>query len=477
MEEYIKGIEMKKDSNTTITFNYELNDKTTKSKLLKAAQRTPLQIEENSTSCNLIFSAGAWVHEVLPAVQYWEQVQGDRACRIGDYEVRVSGVRAGKEGSGKTVNTQVVFYAGRDKIVCHLYNTTQLILVNGHGYRKFIDMFLKPFFEGKTNGNLQNINVFNASVITKLGPKTVKRSDIKYKKGSSFLCKSCDFSAKSISSLKKHKEGEHTNSFNLSNKVIVPRESTRNNSIVQDKLLGEDLTLTDVLDDTNKEIEDVPLKFTCFECNFVTTSKEGMDSHLNNKHVSENTEVMFVCSKCGHEFCVADDYEEHIKTHDAEDISEIEFNDLVNKIYISILEQHIQSPQDKSESWNLTNSYSNSKGKKCETCECIFRKVEDFNSHKQIFHKTPKIDVKKQYFTRCTQCDYICDLNIKMKKHIEKEHTNLRYKCSLCNLSANTVDEIWNHKLDNHVGKCTDDKADRNSRLFRLVAEQNRTWS
>ena len=214
MEEYIKVSNIEKGARPSITFNYELNEKSSKSKIMKAAKREPIEIEENSTSCNLIFSAGAWVHEVLSAVEYWESVKGDLTCRIGEYEVKIGGIRTGKESTGKTVNTQIVFYGDRDKIICHLYNTTQLILVNGHGYKKFIELFLKPYFEAKITQNLDGIDSYNKDIIAKLSPKTVKRVNIKYKKGSAFPCNGCDFASQSVSALRKHKRSEHTNRTN-----------------------------------------------------------------------------------------------------------------------------------------------------------------------------------------------------------------------------------------------------------------------
>ena len=134
--------------------------------------------------------------------------------------MKIGGVKSGKENKGKHVNTQVVFYADRDKVVCHMYNTTQLILVNGHGYKKFIDVFLKPFLISKTNKCLEDIEQLNDEVIKKFGPKTVKRSDIKFKKSPSYPCQDCDFTAKSVVSLKKHKKMEHILSFNLSNNMV-----------------------------------------------------------------------------------------------------------------------------------------------------------------------------------------------------------------------------------------------------------------
>ena len=116
-----------------------------------------MDIEENSTSSNLVFSAGAWYHVVLPSQKYFNDVKGEKNCKIGEYTVKVGGVRLGKESNGNHVNTQIVFFADRDKIVCHFYNTTQLILINGVGYRKFIDLFLKPFFASKITNCLQGI--------------------------------------------------------------------------------------------------------------------------------------------------------------------------------------------------------------------------------------------------------------------------------------------------------------------------------
>ena len=74
IEEYVKSSEVLKKSNRSIVFDYQLNDKASKAKLLKAAKQNPMDIEENSTSSNLVFSAGAWYHVVLPSAKYFEEV-------------------------------------------------------------------------------------------------------------------------------------------------------------------------------------------------------------------------------------------------------------------------------------------------------------------------------------------------------------------------------------------------------------------
>ena len=86
------------------------------------------------------------------------------------------------------------------------YNTTQNILVNGHQYRKFIDIFLLPFFSSRVNSCLKEIKSHNEMILDKLGHKSVKRSTVKYKSGTPFVCNLCDYAAKNISSLNKHKK-------------------------------------------------------------------------------------------------------------------------------------------------------------------------------------------------------------------------------------------------------------------------------
>ena len=139
IEDHVKSSEILKNINPAIRFEYELNDKAATAKLLKAAKRMPIDVEENSTSTNLTFSAGAWFHVVQPSAGYFNDVKGEKTCKVGEYAIKVGGVKVGKEKNGKHVNTKIVFFADRDKIVCHLYNTTQKILVNGRGYKKFIE--------------------------------------------------------------------------------------------------------------------------------------------------------------------------------------------------------------------------------------------------------------------------------------------------------------------------------------------------
>ena len=91
IEEHVKSSELFKKVDSVQVFDYELNDKSAKNKLIKAAKRPPIEVEDNSSSSNMIFSAGAWFEAMLPAVKYWNEVKGEKSCQIGDYTLHSQG--------------------------------------------------------------------------------------------------------------------------------------------------------------------------------------------------------------------------------------------------------------------------------------------------------------------------------------------------------------------------------------------------
>ena len=97
-------------------FSYKLNEKTAKSKMIKGAKRLPFEIEENSSSMNLIFNLGAWSEVVLPSLMYWNNAKENKTCRINENEVKILDVKVGKEINGSHIDTQVIFMMNKDKI-------------------------------------------------------------------------------------------------------------------------------------------------------------------------------------------------------------------------------------------------------------------------------------------------------------------------------------------------------------------------
>ena len=113
-------------------------------------------------------------------------------------------------------------------------------------------------------------------------------------------------------------------------------------------------------------LEENSLKYTCNDCNFVTSSKRNIDEHIETKHLPEvDEDIRFECSKCKQELTEAKEYDNHMKTHDkAEDINDQPIKELENMIFNLIIESfegditaksaenipiHMETPHDEKE--------------------------------------------------------------------------------------------------------------------------------
>ena len=249
---------------------------------------------------NLLFSVGAWLTSVLPAVRYWDEIKEDKVCKVDDIIIKVGGIKSGNDKNGMHVVSQVVFYVDRDKVVCHLYNTTQKILVNGHGYKRLIDIFLKPFFQSKVESCSREIENLNKEVSEKYGSKTVKRSSVKYSREPVHIsaCNVCNSTFKSLSAMNKHRNLEHSTTLNInvSQDLKLPRQSTRNNSFVGN-LMMDDITISDLSKSITLD-ETVP-EFKCVKCIFRTTNKERRKEHKEQQHGDQcNEDIKFISILC-----------------------------------------------------------------------------------------------------------------------------------------------------------------------------------
>ena len=53
-------------------FDYQISDKSMKSKLVKGAKRQPMEIEPKQTCTNINFSGGAYQLTVMPVLNQWK---------------------------------------------------------------------------------------------------------------------------------------------------------------------------------------------------------------------------------------------------------------------------------------------------------------------------------------------------------------------------------------------------------------------
>ena len=460
VEGLVKDSEVVATKDEVRKFEYKLNDKAAKGKLIKGGKRIPFEVVENSSSSNLVFNLGAWNYVVRPSFKYWSEVKGNKTCKIGDTIVRIADVKAGRDIGGKHIDTQIVFFANRDKVVLHCYNTTQLILVNGHGYAKLIQMFLKPYFEYKIQMNINEIKVFNENALSSLGSKTVKRSNVKYAGGSTHLwCTRCDFAAKSRTSLQKHKKSEHAVSFSSpSSSLAIPQhQSTRNNTLTE-ALMVENMTVEGILDE---ETVSEALKYTCLECNFKTKDKMHMDGHVKLVHtIDDMEEVNLVCGTCSHKFTKEDDFNDHVKIHDMPPIvsqtnpdknSNVIIEDLLNDSGNDDGRQ-IPTLDETTKKETPASDEKESDYLECNECAWSFTEQFDLKTHMEVFHKK-KDDIASKIASKVhiEECD-------KPAKPIEDPICVL---CPFCKLQSKDLDLLRMHIENIHVRKdITEDPQD-----------------
>ena len=273
----------------------------------------------------------------------------------------------------------------------------------------------------------------------------VKRSDIKLKRGPSYPCQTCDFAAKSVAALRKHKKNDHVLGLNSSNKMKEPRHSTRNNSVIE-HLMIEDISSTDLESRNGNPLEENSLKYTCNECNYITTNKAHIDDHVKSQHLlCDNEEVQFVCIICKHEFKEAEDYDTHVKIHDGQSEAENkEFNQLNNFSFNDILE-------------HLAYETQNDNKCKCKKCELKTNRKDSNRAHKKTMHQQSKA---KTVGVKCALCQYEFRSNVELEEHHDHEHSK----------KTETEQET---ETENIPGFNNLDKNDRKNILFNHLAEQN----
>ena len=478
-------------------FDNSLSDKNAKAKLLKGARRIPFELVKNSVSWNLVFNLGSWHSIVLPAIKYWNQRQETGTCKIGTMTINIASVKSGTDASGKHIDTQIVFLVGREQAVCHFYNTTQLILVNGHAYKKLIEEFLVPFFESRIASNLEEIMKFNEMAMQTLGAKTVKRRSVKYKGGSTFDCGKCEFASKTITALAKHSRNEHgpNQSSSSASHDVLPLHSTRNNSLVAGKQLNENISISNLSEDSTF-IDQEKLKFTCMECEYRTTNKISMEKHVVSIHNQAVKEPNYVCGICNHKFLKEEDYTTHLLIHDVPTtISSFvcetcshefkEEDDLRNHILCDhalsvpstaeeiVSDEFHKSTEEekeplKEENFDLKIQFDVDQVQKfkCDSCAFEFVNLVDLNSHNEATHRTTEAKINQQLssktinYVTCSECEHV-GTESEMQKHMHNKHADSQssskptepFPCESCNLVLANFSLLQEHVKNYHEEK------------------------
>ena len=158
------------------TFDYDLNEKRAKAKLLKGAKRAKhLNVEIKSGCVNMRFSDGAYFEVVLPLLREWHKREAESFV-VNDLTIKVDEIDAGIDKTDKHMDTKLIITVNTDRIVLHAYNGTQNLMVQGKNYVNFAVSCLEPFFTEKINAKIENVDKFNDGVCKIL---VIQRSEAK----------------------------------------------------------------------------------------------------------------------------------------------------------------------------------------------------------------------------------------------------------------------------------------------------------
>ena len=162
-------------------FNYCLNEETARNKLLESAHRKDNVIKEEKSNCvNFIFSSGAFLM-ILSLIRTFEE--DDSVLNIADEQAEITEFDERAELSGKTVDSKIVYQVNKDakeKVVLHVYNTTQKITISGKRYKWFVESFLDQFINENLEKNKEEVKKINIHIINdlKINSRTKESSEM-----------------------------------------------------------------------------------------------------------------------------------------------------------------------------------------------------------------------------------------------------------------------------------------------------------
>ena len=495
-EKYV--LELNKDGQEKRVFDYTLNHKRAKTKLLKGAKKdNNLDVEIKPGCVNLRFDDGSYYELILPLLQAWSQ-QVNQVVKIGGTEVKIIEVSAGKENNGNHVDTKLVVMHENDRLVFHAYNGTQNLMIQGKHYENFALHVLEPFFSKHIQEALDKIRNFNSKVIEHLGPK----KSLKINANKPYNCPQCNILTKTNGDLKIHLKTCHSkpsiNSPKRNKMLKVLEEDT--SIIVDDNIVEVDtmLAITNTNDQESPHFLPLVEDFiNCNICEFDSLLQEELDAHMAEIHghkeplkdSKETDNYKFQCFHC--EFTSKDQKEVDLHAHSIHEDPKFKCKDCG---FVSNdeegLKKHTELTHDKAPPINSTNCELNPINMEditphrpshvdvmqfnCKKCAFTTNNEEKKLQHIQSSHMNMQVDLNlaDQNVIKCEHCEYRCRYRIQIKKHVEKKHiTEHKYKCKQCDFYSDYVADTWEHTLEVHPDESVKE-SDKENLVLKIVAEQ-----
>ena len=434
-------------------------------------------------------------------------------------------VLIGTENSDKHVDTKLIIMCGNDRLVIHVYNGTQNLMVQGKNYQKFAIDILKPFFIQKIEVAKEKITKINDEVKQTLGTK----KSLKCQSGKPFKCPQCEQKTLTKGELKMHMKTCHTKpgiSPLKSRKIMKffnEDSALATNDHLELQYIGaEDMTVDNQELNSHyvPEVEDL---VSCKFCEYDTSDQQDLKNHESAIHgqdvrpdgteeviksisssqenmVANEADTCTICGDCGKGFDSVEECHIHMTNHVATIRIKCDQCQFVSKSaeesqdHMKSYHEHVHkitecnndlpSRSDLLEHVKLKHEMKSKHI--CTSCEHLSDTEDGLKTHYQLVHKEIQVDVERASLNqtlipiKCDHCDQDFKYNIQLNKHIQKQHRteeeDWKFQCNFCTFRTQHIFYMYEHKFEKHPdtpSKFIPNKITAKDRALNLIAEQS----
>ena len=439
-------------------FNYDMNEKKAKKKLLKGANRVDhLDVEIKPTCVNMRFSDGSFKEVVLPLIKVWHKKVGE-SIKFQENEVKIIESITGTDLKVRHMDTKLVILVNNNRIVIHVYNGTQNLMVQGKNFEEFAINHLQPYFTEVIEKDIEKIENFNSNVKEMFG----KRMKVKQKsQNKKFPCPQCRVKSSTVADLRMHMKSSHSQ-LSITNSSKNNKKSKRSCKIlIEDDSLLDDSEEDSIIIPLEEKTEMQPEKpdFDCdwLSCDFKSSNRDVLIRHRENEHIPylrekylnkpdftpESRSSSSIDQKVNCEYCSLEtETKAQLETH-------------IEKKHIQIQEERSNSQQN-AEIEEVDPSPESIVI--CGTCGKSFEDEKRYMDHLYL-HDTVKI-------VECKDCDKVFGEPIDLEWHMKTEHevnifstesspikTFVGECCPFCKLQFQSLEKLKTHIKNVHISE------------------------
>ena len=285
------------DQNNRI-FNYDMNEKKAQKKLLKGANRVEnLDVEIKPTCVNMRFSDGSFKEVVLPLIKVWHNKVGE-SIKFQEIEVKIIESITGTDLKVRHMDTKLVMLVNNDRIVIHVYNGTQNLMVQGKNFEAFAKNHLQPYFTEVIEKEIEKIVNFNKNVRETFG----QRMEVKQKsQNKKFPCPQCRVKSSTVADLRKHMKCSHSQLRSIKRSKKSKRTVkilNEDDSLLDDS--GDDSVIIPIEDKMKIQPEKPVMNCDWMSCDFKYSDIAVIIKHREDEHIPHLRE-----KQAGAELCQA----------------------------------------------------------------------------------------------------------------------------------------------------------------------------